>query len=163
MSLPIIAMDEPKVEGPLSEASFQFFVTDDGTPGKLHDRSYTEQEIYIIEQYLEKLSAPRSREKDEIIARALISNIKFLHHQSNLDAAANCYFWIPNSSFPKGANLKSIARHGIDGRKFLCFGRNRTFDILKERLRWIDGNNQPTALCPSVFREIWQEALENRR
>jgi len=163
MEIEIEVEAKVEVEEPRSESSFHFFTTDEGTLGKLHDQCYTQQEIEIIENFMTKLTEPQSPEKDAIIAQFLVKQIKDMHYRSILDAVNNSCFYIPNSSYPRNNNLEQIAMHGLYGKKFLIFGRNRTFDILSERLLWIDKDNQPTNNCPSVFRKIWEQALGNKR
>lgn len=142
---------------PSSESSFGYFLTEDGMRGKLHDPSYSQEEIAIVDHYIELLSLPRSREKDELIAKELAKQVRHRHAQLfSTDIGNSCWF-LPTSSFPETNNLKEIVLHGLHGRKFLWFGRNRTFKTFIE-LNWVDSDNNVTPHCPSILANIWQEA-----
>lgn len=144
---------------PGSESSFGYFCNDDGERSDLHDRFYTQEEIAIVEEYKAKLSLSRSREKDELIAAELAAQIKRRHGRLFLkDLDDSCCF-IVRTSLPDGDDLREIAQHGLLGRKFLCFGRNRTFEVLKNALKWVDDDNNTTLKCPAVFRKIWLEVI----
>lgn len=143
---------------PSSESSFAFFITEDGKPGNLHDSFYTQEEIAIVENYIEQISLPRSQAKDDLIAIELAKKVKLAHGQLVIKEIENsCCFWL-NSSLPNTNNLEEIVLHALYGRKFLGVGRNRTFEVLKN-LNWVDNNNKVTSTCPRVFEKIWQKAL----
>lgn len=146
------------MESAPGSGTFHYFRDDEGSPSQLHDPFYTHEEVGIVENMITQLSAPRSLEKDELIAFHLVKKIKENHLYLLLEATKNYYCFIPRTSLPESDNLQDLARHALYGRKFLCFGRNRTFEVLKDRLKWVDSDDKVMDAAPAIFKNIYEKA-----
>ena len=140
-----------------SESDLCFFTTQEKIIKTLHDACYTQEEIVFLEQYFSKHLAPKSLEKDDAIAKNLAQQIKTAHENLLKEDTAEFCCYIPMSSFPENISLEAIVKHCLSGSSG-CFGPNRTFRVLQEKLKWIN-SYETTSTCPHVFKIYWEKGL----
>lgn len=143
-----------------SESSFDGYFIHNGASA-LHASSYTQEEIEIIETCKLQLLKPQSSLKDHLIEINLIGKFNDKHKELLMrDFEKSCGLFL-STSIAEKKTLEEIAAHALNDRVFLCFGRNRTFLALRQ-LGWIHSDDSVTQRCPSVFKKIWQDVLDDR-